>query len=377
MHSGKHSVTETNINRNASDRPRRSSTAYDARSEALKIALAPFVFQAARVLKGSGILAALCKAGAEGMSFESLKSVSGFSSYALRVLLDSGETSGILTLEFFDEFDDEPRSFITQVGYFLETDHLTSVQFDFASEVCYQGLANLEESLRQRKPAGLSFLGAWTTVYQALSSLPERVKKAWLSYDHFFSDEAFSQLIRKMREQMPCRILDVGGNTGRLSGELLAHFPHAHVVLADLPAQVDMAREELGSHQDSQRIDFFPIDVLGEEHLPPDQDAIVLSQFLDCFSEDEIIHILKKVHKALAKDGHVYILETLIDRQRFASAKFCIAQASLYFTAIANGNSQMYRYATLHRCITKAGFTVEKIEDHIGRGHSLLVLKTK
>ena len=48
---------------------------------------------------------------------------------------------------------------------------------------------------------------------------------------------------------------------------------------------------------------------------------------------------------------------------------------SLYFTAMANGNSKMYNTDDLTRVIRQAGLEVEKIHDGLGLGHSILVVK--
>ena len=39
-------------------------------------------------------------------------------------------------------------------------------------------------------------------------------------------------------------------------------------------------------------------------------------------------------------------------------AAFCLQQTSLYFTAIANGNSQMYHSSDLLRCLAESGLQV-------------------
>ena len=48
---------------------------------------------------------------------------------------------------------------------------------------------------------------------------------------------------------------------------------------------------------------------------------------------------------------------------------------SLYFTAIANGNSKMYNTADLQQCIHEAGLEIETIHDHLGQGHSIVVCR--
>ena len=71
----------------------------------------------------------------------------------------------------------------------------------------------------------------------------------------------------------------------------------------------------------------------------------------------------------------LYIMETLWDRQRFETAAFCLTMTSLYFTAMANGNSKMYHTEDMQSCIQQAGLSVETIHDHLGLGHSILVVK--
>jgi hypothetical protein len=101
-----------------------------------------------------------------------------------------------------------------------------------------------------------------------------------------------------------------------------------------------------------------------------------MSQFLDCFGEEEIVSILKRVKHIMDDDTRVYIMETLWDRQDYAPAAFCLTQTSLYFTALANGNSKMYNTDDMTRLVETAGLKVEQIHDRIGNGgHSILVCK--
>jgi hypothetical protein len=50
-----------------------------------------------------------------------------------------------------------------------------------------------------------------------------------------------------------------------------------------------------------------------------------------------------------------------------------LQQTSLYFTAIANGNSQMYDSKVFLRCVAAAGLRIEQDIDRIGVSHTLLV----
>ena len=55
----------------------------------------------------------------------------------------------------------------------------------------------------------------------------------------------------------------------------------------------------------------------------------------------------------------------------------CLAQISLYFTALANGNSKMYYSGDMIRCVENAGLQVDTIHDGLGLGHSIIVCKKK
>jgi hypothetical protein len=87
------------------------------------------------------------------------------------------------------------------------------------------------------------------------------------------------------------------------------------------------------------------------------------------------VGILKRAKEAMTDDTRIYIMETLWDRQRFEPAAFCLTMTSLYFTALANGNSKMYNTADMEECIHQAGLEVEQIHDHLGQGHSILVVR--
>jgi cyclopropane fatty-acyl-phospholipid synthase-like methyltransferase len=121
------------------------------------------------------------------------------------------------------------------------------------------------------------------------------------------------------------------------------------------------------------RISFHGMNILqNNEKLPKGYDAIWMSQFLDCFSEKEIVSILRRVARSLATGGALYVLELFWDRQANPTAAFCLQQTSLYFACIANGNSQMYHSADITRCVEESGLAVVDSRDQVGAYHTLL-----
>jgi ubiquinone/menaquinone biosynthesis C-methylase UbiE len=167
--------------------------------------------------------------------------------------------------------------------------------------------------------------------------------------------------------------VDVGGNTGAWALSCTGYDASVHVTIVDLPEQIAAARELLRGSPHRDRIELWPADVLDESQpLPSEADTIWMSQFLDCFAEDQIGKILARVSRALAENGTLFVLELFSDRQRHAAATYSLNATSLYFTCIANGASRMYRSADLIRALGAAGFEIAGQHDDLGLGHTLL-----
>src|SRR5712672_2298311 len=145
-----------------------------------------------------------------------------------------------------------------------------------------------------------------------------------------------------------------------------------HVTIADLPRQLELARDSMPLNGFADRLTFFPIDVLnGSTSFPDQQDAIWMSQFLDCFSEQQIVSILQRTALGMGSHTNLYILELFWDRQPNETAAFCLQQTSLYFACIANGNSQMYHSSDMKRCLAEAGLRMIEEWDQVGPYHTL------
>ncbi|HEX5153713.1 MAG TPA: class I SAM-dependent methyltransferase [Parafilimonas sp.] len=345
-------------------------TALEAKGLAQFIAFGPVVFQVARTLRNSGILKAIESSGTEGLTLEAIAEKVRLPHYGVRVLLESGLGIGLVI------FNNNTYK-IAKAGYFVLHDTLTNVNMDFVHDVCYKGLFNLDKSIETGKPEGLKELGDWTTIYEGLSQLPPHVQKSWFAFDHFFSDTAFPQTLPHIYDTNNIKkLLDIGGNTGKWAIASTRYNKDVSITIMDLPQQLEMAKERIEQLGLGERVSFYPVNILDEQQpFPRGFDAIWMSQFLDCFSEEEIVSILKRCYQSLDDNGYVYILEAFWDTQRFDTAAFCLQQLSIYFTALANGNSQMYHSAVFKACILKAGFEIVNETNNIGLSHTLLKCK--
>ena len=351
-------------------------SAREAQRLAEFIAWGPVVFQASRLMVKFGILEAIRNAD-DGMTRQELVEQTGLSDYAVKCLLEASLCIGTVLVD-----KDTERYTLSKTGWFLLNDPATRVNIDFNHDVNYEGWFHLEESLRNGKPEGLKHFGPWPTVYEGLSSLPKQVQDSWFGFDHFYSDSSFPEALKIIFDEHHVKSLyDVGGNTGKWALQCVGYDPDVQVTILDLPQQIKMMQDNTAGKPGAERISGYGINLLDESALFPKRDggldAIWMSQFLDCFSMEEIIGILRRAKEAMTADTRVYIMETLWDRQRFEPAAFCLTMTSLYFTAIANGNSKMYNTEDMEYCINEAGMEVEQIHDHLGQGHSILVVKKR
>src|SRR5438128_843753 len=92
-----------------------SKTAYEAKSEAQRIAFAPVVFQACRVLRNFGILEMVHQSAAAGMSLSEVVSKAGLPRYGVKVLMEAGLGIGLFCLN-------DDRFTLTKMGYFILRD---------------------------------------------------------------------------------------------------------------------------------------------------------------------------------------------------------------------------------------------------------------
>ncbi|PWC20034.1 SAM-dependent methyltransferase [Brenneria roseae subsp. roseae] len=343
-------------------------SALDAITEAQRIAFAPMLFQAALNLRNHGILAFLDKSGSKGAMLNEIVDVTSLNRYAIELLLDVG-LSGRIVIQRDEHY------ILAKVGHYLLHDRMTRVNMDFTQDVCYQGMFYLDEALSKNEPSGLKVFGKWSTIYPALSQLPQQVKDSWFAFDHFYSDAAFDAVLPHVFRLKPKHIYDVGGNTGKWAMRCYDYDSEVKVTILDLPEQIALATENIARSGKLDRIQGTAVDMLSDSPLPEDADIWWMSQFLDCFSEEQIVAILRKIASAIKVDARVCILEIFWDRQQWEAGAFSLNASSLYFTCLANGSSRFYAARRFLPLLSKAGFIVEQQIDNIGIGHTLLICK--
>jgi hypothetical protein len=348
-------------------------TALQAQRLAHEISQGPVVFQVSRLMIKFGVLQMLLDS-ENGLTIDEIVEKvghSGFSElgkskYGIQCLLESSLAIGTVLYK-------EGRFTCSKAGWFLLNDRAVRVDVDFNHDVNYLGLFNLEEALMNGKPEGLKVFGKWATIYEGLSELPADVQRSWFAFDHFYSDESFDEALAIVFADKPKTLLDVGGNTGRWALRCVDFDDEVLVTIMDLPQQLEMMKKQTAGLNGADRISGHGCNLLDRAvPFPAGFEAIWMSQFLDCFSEEEVTSILTRAARSMAEGSKLFIMETFWDRQRFETAAYALTQISLYFTAMANGNSKMYHSEDMFRCVEKAGLKVERVHDGLGQGHSIV-----
>ena len=346
--------------------------AIDAMQEAQKIAFAPFLFQATVSLRKLGVLDLIFdRRVIGGVNLEDISQELSISEYGISVLLEIAESADIVIKNAQGKYE------LTKIGYFLNYNKTTEVNINFTNDVCYKGLFHLNDSIKNGKPEGLKELGNWKTIYEGLSQLDPDIQKSWFDFDHHYSDYAFSEALKIVFENKPKVLFDVGGNTGKFAISCCKFNEEVAVKIIDLPGQLKKALRNVENNGLEGRISGIEMDWLSESpELPEGANVIWMSQFLDCFSKEEILKILSTCVASMDYQTELFIMETFTDRQKFKNAKFSLNATSLYFTVLANGNSKMYLADEMMTLVKEAGLSIQK-EIGVGEYHTVLVCKKK
>lgn len=341
-----------------------------AKFEAQKLAFGPIYFQAVVAMRELGILDYIAKY-RKGISISRIAEDLSISKYGVEVLLEAAQSAGIV------HYLEDGRVLLTKTGYIIKSDYMTHVNINFVQDVCYDGAKSLVDCIKNGKPEGLKVFGNWKTVYEGLAHLPEKVKKSWLEFDHYYSDNSFPYALEIVFKEKPNYIFDIGGNTGKWAFACCGYDENVKIKILDLPGQLAMAKKNTEATGYLDRIDFHPIDLLDiSQKIPQGADVIWMSQFLDCFSSEEILAILKNAYQAADSNTKVYILEPFFDNQKYKAAQYSLTATSLYFTTIANGNSKMYSIHAMIKLAEEAGFVLEETFPLIGHSyHTILKLQ--
>ena len=264
------------------------------------------------------------------MNAPELAEQTGVSEYGVKVLLDMALSGHLVTWE-------EPNYKLANLGHFLEHDAMTRANMDFTADVCYAAMMHLTEAIQTGKPAGLMELGDWTTIYEGLSQLPPKAKASWFQFDHFYSDRSFPILLKRIFEQKPAAIYDIGGNTGKWAVQCCSYDSDVEITIIDLPPQIEMAQKNIREQGLENRIKGYPANMLDPHRRFPLGRHLVDEPVPRLFFTYGNSGHLRNVRNSMKLGAKVFILELFWDIQQYDAAALSLNATSLYFTCLANG----------------------------------------
>ncbi len=331
------------------------SSIVDVLTEAQKLAFAPIAFCALNSAIELGIIDFLDKSPA---NTDDIISALNLDNYTVETILEALEINNLVVKK-------EEKYSLTKISQMFLYDDMTKANFNFIKDVCYIGASELTSSFRDKKPNGLKKLNInHPTIYTALTTLPKKMQKSWYEFDHFYSDNSFEEVFSIISQKYNS-IYDIGGNTGKFESLCLKNNKSINITLLDLKENI----EKIKNDEKLKNCKFIEINVLDKKPNYPkiSNSAILMSQFLDCFSKADIVKILSDLSEAADKNSSIYILEPYTDKQKFLGAKYALIHSSLYFTCMANGVSKFYTFKEMEELINKAGLKISEIYDNIGR----------
>jgi len=153
------------------------------------------------------------------------------------------------------------------------------------------------------------------------------------------------------------RLLDLGGGDGAFLAAAGAAYPRLELLLFDLPAVAERARQHLAEQGLAGRSGI----VGGDFHtdtLPDAADAVILIRIL-CDHDDEAVrHLLSRLYQTLQPGTTIIIAEAMAGPSD--GAKLAAVYFSLYFLAMGSGRCRSAQ--AIRALLTEAGFRAPRIQ---------------
>lgn len=105
-------------------------------------------------------------------------------------------------------------------------------------------------------------------------------------------------------------IVDIGGGNGALLAEILRAHPQVRGTVFDLPRLGDAVHATLAEADLTARCDFVAGNAF--ESVPVGRDAYVLSNFVNSFSDEDVLAVLRNCRSAISSGGKLILLEWVL-----------------------------------------------------------------
>jgi len=150
------------------------------------------------------------------------------------------------------------------------------------------------------------------------------------------------------------KVVDVGGGNGTLLAGILKEWPHLRGTVMDLPQVVEHARRTASARGLNGRCEFVSGDFF--QAVPRGADLYMLKWIIHDWDDDAAATILKRIRVAMAPDGRVILIETILpygDQPSFPSL------FDLNMLVMTGGRERSE--AQFQRLFTRGGFRLNRV----------------
>jgi 2-polyprenyl-3-methyl-5-hydroxy-6-metoxy-1,4-benzoquinol methylase len=158
--------------------------------------------------------------------------------------------------------------------------------------------------------------------------------KLWTAYQDGMRDlsvNAAQELAKKIKlSSSASRMLDIGGSHGLYSIELCKKYPSLSSTILELPGAIDRASEIAAQHGLTDRVKYKAGNALTDDLGEQGYDLVMINNVVHHFTEEENLHLSKKIARAL-KPGGVYAIGELIRQHKPGEGGVVGATTGLYF----------------------------------------------
>ncbi|MDL5199799.1 methyltransferase [Streptomyces sp. ALI-76-A] len=217
--------------------------------------------------------------------------------------------------------------------------------------IYYPAFPHTTDALRSGTNTALStYPGSESTLYQRLSQQPD-LEAILHSSMSAFTLQSLPALLDNPEVATVRHLIDVGGGAGVTAVEIATRYPQTAVTIFDMPSVTRLAQDGIPAHL-SDRVRLKAGDIFSDE-LPGDADAVLFSHFLEVFSPEEILTILRKAYDALPPGGKMllYGFNATEEEQGGVLA----ARLSLYLNVLATGQGMAYPAADYEKWLREVG----------------------
>lgn len=268
----------------------------------------------------------------------------------------------LLVKEGFIAYDEKTGGYsLDALGQVAEKDLDRALRYmNLIKVTALRQLFYLTESVKTGTIVGLKELyGADGTLYDAVDD-NEDLNDSWLTLMNQVTANIDPWFFANIDVPAGSQVLDVAGNTGLGAIHTYRHkqSPGLKVTTFDLPHKETEALANFKAEGLEEHLSFIGGNVFAE--IPKGFDVALIKHFLDMFDKDDVLTILKGVHKSLNVGGEVHILVPVYPEDITDTDNYNVDFFPAFFIGAAMGQGGPQKLSVYQAWLEEAGFKVTK-----------------